>query len=209
MNSTMNCNGIISKENKPYDKNFILANVEYRLINAERNADILKKILHRKFLNLVVIYRVIIERNSKENIGLDLTDEMIQRLGISIEELEENSIKNTRADGFEIKSLADVLGLEANSGVPMYILSNSCGQNGANILLFPEEIKKVADLLNSDLWIIPSSIHEVIAIPITICGKEEINMIIQEVNNTQVNAEEILGYKLYKYSREIGKVEIA
>lgn len=195
---------------KLHDRDFALANVEYRLVNAERNAGMLQKVPHSKFLNLAVIYRVILKKDAEETTSYVLSNEMVQMLGVSTEELEEAAAENTRAVGFETFSLAGLLGLGEDDGAaPMYVLTNSRRQDGANILLFPEELKKVADVLDSDLWIVPSSIHEVLALPMTVCEKEEIDKMIQEVNDTQVEAEEVLGYAAYRYSRENGKLEMA
>lgn len=192
------------------DKDFTLENVEYRLVNAEKNADMLQKVPHSKFLNLAVIYRVVLKSGAAETTSYVLSDEMVQMLGISAAELEEAATRNTRAVGFETFSLSGFLGLGTDDGTaPMYVLTNSRRQDGANVLLFPEELKKVADVLDSDLWIIPSSIHEVLALPMTVCKKDEINEMIHEVNGTQVEAEEVLGYAAYRYTRETGELEIA
>jgi hypothetical protein len=85
----------------------------------------------------------------------------------------------------------------------MYVISNTKGINGASCLLYPDLIKKLADELDSDLYILPSSIHEIIAVK---ANKEMIKSSFREmvfdVNRTQVPEEDILSDNVYFYSRE-------
>lgn len=63
--------------------------------------------------------------------------------------------------------------------------------------------------MNGDFYIIPSSIHELIAVPVLAQGLEELREMVKEVNDNQLAPEEILGYEVYRYNRETGEVEVA
>ena len=71
-------------------------------------------------------------------------------------------------------------------------------------------IKKFSNFIESDLYIIPSSIHELLIIPTTTSEQDATHLkyMIREVNDTQVAEEEILSYNLYYYSRETDEIEI-
>ncbi len=87
--------------------------------------------------------------------------------------------------------------------IPMYVLSNREKVNGAVCLLYQDVLAEFADRIDQDLFIIPSSIHEVILIPT--CerrGYERLTQMVQEVNASQVQAEEILADHVYYYSRD-------
>ena len=74
----------------------------------------------------------------------------------------------------------------------------------------PELLKDLATAIGSGMYIIPSSIHEVILVPSVNCDDgESIRQMIREVNDTQVEMEEILSYSLYYYDKEEDKVLIA
>ena len=47
----------------------------------------------------------------------------------------------------------------------MYVLTNTSGSLGAAALFYPDVKDKAAELLGSDYYILPSSVHEVILVP--------------------------------------------
>ena len=49
---------------------------------------------------------------------------------------------------------------------PMYVLSNHTKLNGSACILYQDLLKNFAEHLRSDLYILPSSIHEVLIIPV-------------------------------------------
>ncbi len=91
--------------------------------------------------------------------------------------------------------------------LPMYVLSNKEKMNGAGCLLYGDVLAELADELHQDLFILPSSIHEVILVPTEAQGDHErLTQIVQEVNATQVEADEILADHVYYFSRNRRKV---
>jgi hypothetical protein len=92
--------------------------------------------------------------------------------------------------------------------MPMYILSNQEQMYGASALLYSKRIKNLADRLQCDLIILPSSVHEFLLLPDD--GENEYTFyrkMVEDVNTTQVEPEEILSYSLYRYLREKEEVE--
>lgn len=85
----------------------------------------------------------------------------------------------------------------------MYVISNETGINGASCLLYPQVIKKLAKELNADLYILPSSIHEIIVVKANIAmNKKSFREMVFDVNHTQVSDEDVLSDNVYYYSRE-------
>jgi hypothetical protein len=82
---------------------------------------------------------------------------------------------------------------------------------GAGVIFYPNMLKELADYHESDLFIIPSSVHETLIIPDTnmIMDIESLRDMICEVNRTAVADEEILSDNLYVYDRENGSMFIA
>ena len=93
----------------------------------------------------------------------------------------------------------------------MWIISNSSGINGAVSMLYEENLHQLAEKLGENLFILPSSIHEVIAIPEEMAEKNLSNLIemVQEVNMGSVELAERLSNSVYHYDREARKVTLA
>ena len=49
---------------------------------------------------------------------------------------------------------------------PLYVLTNSQKWNGAAAMFWPEKIGEIADKIGDDLYVLPSSIHEVLCLPV-------------------------------------------
>ena len=89
----------------------------------------------------------------------------------------------------------------------MYILTNQKGINGASCLLYPDVMNKLSEEFQSDFYVFPSSIHELILVP-THDNKSnnEYSNMVREINATQVAREEVLSDHVYYYSRVNGLV---
>lgn len=93
--------------------------------------------------------------------------------------------------------------------VPMKVLSNRQRTNGAACLIYPDVLEHLAEEYKTDLYILPSSIHETILLADS--GRErpgELKSMIVQVNRTQVAPEEVLTDSLYRYDRGKKRVEI-
>ena len=98
--------------------------------------------------------------------------------------------------------------LEQADGVSMYVLTNQAKLNGASVMLYSDKIRELADRLQSDLIILPSSVHEVLLLPDDHEKKYDFyRQMVEEVNATQVEPEEILSYNLYRYNRKKEEIE--
>lgn len=93
------------------------------------------------------------------------------------------------------------------NSVLMYVLSNKNGVEEAACMLYSDVIRDFSDMIDGKLYIIPSSIHELLLLP-TMDTKEseEVKNMIKEVNDIQVSLEEILPYSVYYYNREEDKI---
>lgn len=55
--------------------------------------------------------------------------------------------------------------MDVDTPYPMYVISNKEHYYGAVEMLFNENLDKVSEIFHDDLYILPSSTHEVIAVP--------------------------------------------
>ena len=127
---------------------------------------------------------------------------------------------NTSKVGFTVQSMYEVMAEmmhidektveEMYEGGPgMFILSNKRKINGASIILYNEYLAELSDKLGDDLLIMPSSIHEVLAVPASSMDATDLKQMVREVNDTETSEQEILGYSVYRYNRETGTIEVA
>lgn len=121
------------------------------LINAKSNQKLLETIPFRYFLDLALVYRVDFG-NGKTAL---VTKEIMGALEITEEELYKKAKENFKP---HIMNMKDVVALDVDN--QFVIGSSESGQFGAAILLYPEVIYEVALQKESNLFIIPSSVHE-------------------------------------------------
>lgn len=202
-------------------------NIVYRLINTERNKELLEDIPHIEFLDLSIIFRYLITEESFNSASILIHNAHMEMWNVITEELFQTARENTqKLEGYEIQSMTDVLYDIMKAGnctekifdkstetlqedTPLYVLSNKNKVEGAVCMLYPNLFRNFADVIGSSFYIIPSSIHELLLLPAESMeeDKEFINMI-KVINDTQVAPEEILSYSLYYYDKEEDKVFI-
>jgi hypothetical protein len=228
-----NCTAPIADEHFSYAYEDMKTNIIFRLVNYEKNKKLLEKVPHVKYLDLAVTFHCLVH-NDRNGIGtIRITNEHLELWNISIEELQtlaagntikrfppkirsmEEVIKQMISDeaGHEVVSedLQDTLFRDENdtNQSKMYILSNSQGINGATCLIYLNVLKKFSEQIQSDLFILPSSIHEVILVPYdkSILKNSLVEMV-NDVNRTQVACDEVLSDKVYYYSREKDAISV-
>ena len=108
--------------------------------------------------------------------------------------------------------LAQEEGLELPPGVeiPMYILTTNDKRLGASMLLNVAALTRIAEELHSNLFIYPSSIHEVLVLPVEGTRKQRAKQkkMVEEVNASSVSPEERLSNSVYYFDREKQEVTI-
>ena len=97
-----------------------------------------------------------------------------------------------------------------NPRIPMYVLTNEKGLNGAACILDRSLLKRLSRTVGKAFYILPSSIHELIILPTDECDcAGDLRDIVRSVNNTQLSAEDVLSDEVYFYDSDVNKVVIA
>ncbi len=91
----------------------------------------------------------------------------------------------------------------------MWVISNEKGINGAVSMLYENELHELAESLESDLYILPSSVHEVIAVSSDMGSPEMLAQMVAEVNMQEVALEERLSNQVYHYDKDLRKLTLA
>ena len=92
----------------------------------------------------------------------------------------------------------------------MYIQTNQQKINGSMTLVYKDNLLRFCEETGwSSIYIIPSSIHELLFIPITEeVSEENLKSMIVEVNTTQIADEEVLSNNLYIYNKVTNEIRI-
>lgn len=171
------------------------------LINTEKNQNMLSYVPHREYYEFSIVYRIIVHEDEEATTSGIVTNEMLEKAGYTEEELYKFAYENTRKD----VNISKMFG--------MYVLTTKRGMYGAASILFPEMIKEIAEHYGCDLYLIPSSTCEWMAVPVrTISGSggaAEVNEMIREANSVAVEEEEILGERCYYYDYKTGEIRLA
>ena len=76
-------------------------------------------------------------------------------------------------------------------------------------MLYEDGLHDLAEKLGSDLYIMPSSIHEVIAVSTDMGNPNELAAMVAEINMDQVAFDERLSNQVYHYDKDLRKVTLA
>lgn len=187
-------------------KESILENVKYLLVNKKWNEADLDSYPYKDYLDLAVFYEV---RNKNASMSVKITNDIMQNLGITFEELDKAA--NNNRDSYVAQDMFSMMVSlmpvsteeieEMKGGPQMYVLTNEWKLKGASALLYPELIEDIAQKENSDLIVIPSSIHEILMVKASGMNKGNISQMVQEVNSQQVDEQERLSDHAYFYKR--------
>jgi hypothetical protein len=199
------------------DKKYILERVEHRLVSEELNKRLLEEVPYRDFLDLAVTYSVIVNRDEDGVTTFVVKNDMMQNYGISEEELEKAAAKNTARSGFESFNIMEIMNSmqendyeQDDSEMPMYVLTNKAKSHGATVMLYGKLFVQLADKYKSDLYVLPSSIHEVLVVPANLgMMPKELKETVELVNRKNVPEHEILSGTVYRWSRKDGEMSIA
>lgn len=196
--------------------------IVFQLINTEENEALLKDLPHRRFLDLSVIYRWIVDFSEDGVASVLINNELSNVLGLDEEELfdlAKNNTRNLMPPVFrDIRELiGDLLDEEHDKEMidnmtpdqRMYVVTNKYNFGGANILLYESVLKDISNELGSDLYILPASINELIVLTVSDDkDPDSLAAIVNEINQFDVDECDRLSNNVYYYSSSTRKVYI-
>lgn len=201
--------------------------VVFQLINTEQNKSFLEQVPHREFQDLSIIYKLVVNADTESIQSIKVTNSLAERLGMNEEQLFKYAAENTRrilsprirnmndvmkemflSDGMP-EEIAEMMIREVPPEQTLWIISNNRGIDGAVSMLYENELHELAENLESDLYILPSSVHEVLAVSTELTEPEELAQMVAEVNMQKVALEERLSNQVYHYDKDLRKLTLA
>lgn len=199
--------------------------ISVRLIHYEKNKELLMNTPWRQVCNLALVCYYTVQQSpfyGKASILVknehlqkwDITDKELfaeaivntpVRYPVSIEPIEELIFRNW-ADEKKERLLEE---LKADRiQIPLFVLSNRQRMQGAVCMFYPGVLRKFAGRIGRNLYILPSSVHEVLLLPDQ--GEkdsQELLQMVTEINENCVADCEILADSVYYYRRETDRIE--
>ncbi len=194
-----------------------------RLMNGEACRELRDDYPFDGFLDLAVGYRWLSIREDGIRTSVPIENSMLND-DLRREELRDLAARNTGklfrtrlyrledlvkriCDGTPAEDLNE--GKEALDPNTIYVGTNDSGMFGAAVMLLDNEIRRIAERLGGDIYILPSSVHEVIIVPkLETYDPDMLKETVRSVNATVVSSADFLSDNVYEYDVTKGQVEM-
>lgn len=190
-------------------------NAVLKLVNYERNKEKLAECPYIPYLDLAITFRFLVKLDDCGVASALITNKDLIKMGITKEELYQLAMDNTRRlfpeklrcmDEF-IPNMEQICPNEEDRN-KLYVLTNESGINGATSMLYEGVIKNFSKEVNRSVFIMPSSIHEIILICCDEVEKDRLKSLVKEVNKYIVSEIEYLSDNVYVYDLDTDKITI-
>ena len=192
----------------------IESKIVYRLVNLEANSNLLKEIPYVAYLDLAVIFYVMLEINEHGTACMLIRNEHLEMWEVTANDIYNKAKENTwkllpsefhtmRAMMEEYNKKGSYVGMDI-----LHVLTNKIRSFGAATILYEGVLEMVGDFLEDNYYVLPSSVHEVIIVSETEApwGGAGLSEMVKEINHTQVDEEDILSDTAFYYDREKKKL---
>lgn len=192
-----------------HDHDWMMGNLTLKLVNKEMNAELLKKVPHKDFLDLAAIMIVSLQKGF-QTYTVTVDYDMLKVWEKDFEKVYRWALRNLASEKYSIKTINELLSGympdHARDVLPMYVLTNEKYLNGAAHMLNEDIFRDFSDEYSTDIFVIPSSVHDLILIPVDelYMVADDLTEIVQQVNETRVLPGDRLSDHVYVYKREGG-----
>lgn len=210
-----------NKNNVTFDVNIlkhfdtIKDKIVYKVVNYRSNEKLLEQVPHKRILDLAVVFYCLLDNEYGRSATALIYNNNLKNWNVTIDDVYKAALKNTpdllHSKISSMAALFEKCGVNVDGDevdlkdyVPsdMYVLTNESKLNGAACILYENVLYDFAQKLGADLYILPSSVHEVILLPkLSMFEKDELVNMVKEVNTEGVAADEVLSDHVYEYNR--------
>lgn len=210
-----------NKNNVTFDVNIlkhfdtIKDKIVYKVVNYRSNEKLLEQVPHKRILDLAVVFYCLLDNEYGRSATALIYNNNLKNWNVTIDDVYKAALKNTpdllHSKISSMAALFEKCGVNVDGEevdlkdyVPsdMYVLTNESKLNGAACILYENVLYDFAQKLGADLYILPSSVHEVILLPkLSMFEKDELVNMVKEVNTEGAAADEVLSDHVYEYNR--------
>ncbi|MEE0685163.1 MAG: DUF5688 family protein [Lachnospiraceae bacterium] len=214
-----------------FNYDYVKDKLYIKIINKSKNEEFLKGVPYKEFFDLAVICYISLEEAENGHATITVNNRNLEIWNVTKEHVFETAFNNSYENmpptlekmttvmrdllieksgstyNDEVSEQIDnaIEIMEKNSDYDIYVLTNSIRLNGAHYITDEDYLVDFANSVNSDLYILPSSIHELLIIPMS-CGlkKEELIKMVRDINSTELSQGEVLSDNIYEVYRDRG-----
>ena len=209
--TTVSCNfndAIDLLYNFDYIKDKILAKV----VNLPKNRKVLKTLPHKEIEDLAVMYYIVLSSQNNCDSTVTVDYHMMGYWDLSDEELYDLAMVNTAIQHHPTASSIESLLAEEFDDLPpspieMWVVTGDGDYaNGAVYITCKKVLKQLADKLNDDIYMLPSSKQEFIVCRKSDVDSDSINNLIVDANENVLESGFFLSNHAYEYIRETNRI---
>ena len=226
--------GIPSREQRRnmesiFDYENVKGNLQVRLCDPEDNRRMLQGTVYNRFGDYAATYCITIPGQDGEISSIRVSDNLLDYWKIDKETLHRDALEADRKRDPFLMEINDAnlfrasLGMEMENllkggrkidledGMPhTFALSTKDKMNGAGMVLQEDVMKKTAEIIGRDYFVLPSSIHETIIVPVTgDISVRDLTGMVQQMNETGIDPSIRLSDKVLHYDPEGAYLENA
>ena len=216
------------------DFNLVQDKICYKLVNRDKNKELLADTPYLPFQDLAVIFYVVVSEDRVGTGTVTVHDNLMEMWGNpDIKELYRIAKNNTqRRYKGRVSNMMEIMGeiishsadnvdsdvvdaffemdsVYEDNMMSMFVATNNKKVNGAGVILYDGLLRTFAEKIGGDFYILPSSVHEVLFVPAN--GDIDARYLIQmvkEVNATEVSPDEVLSDNVYMYHADEDRLEM-
>lgn len=202
------------------DVDFVRDRIIMVAVNREKNAELLSDCPHTNREDLALIYKVLVSSEDAGTATITIHNDHLAFWDMTVEEVHELAMKNTREllpvtvqsmnevmremfsrDGMD-EEMLEALFEDRPADEQMFVISNESKVNGAASIFYEDVLTDLAAKMGTDLYVLPSSIHECIAVSCKLNTPDALAEMVSEINEGQVAKEEQLSDHVYYFNAQ-------
>lgn len=195
----------------------------FRLVNYERNEELLSSCPYLPFCDLAITFRWLVHSDSTGIASALITNKEMELWNITLEELYQTASENTRKlFPATLEPIQQLLNRYIDSDediqellehtpdeFQLYMLSNEPRINGSTCMIYDGLLADFTKKLKKDVYILPSSIHEVLLMPVgNEINEQALLNLVREANRTVVGLPDILSDSIYRYDSKHNRIRM-
>lgn len=214
------------------DYELIKDRIVVQLINRDMNQNLLKEVFSKSVAHtdLAAVFKIPIHEDENGSATVRVTKELMERWKMDSEVVYQDALNNTiKEHPAQLTTLQSIIGemmfppgmffSEVNWEAPEvcemksyepYVLTNPSKQYGAATLLYPEVLQQLSNNAQSNIFILPSSVHELLLMRDNgEVNAAELQAMVMGVNQEAVPMEDWLSNEVYYYDGKEHTLSIA
>lgn len=203
--------------------------IVFQLVNTELNKSLLEQVPHRSFLDLSIIYSLVITVDSEGMQSTKVTNDLAYTLGLTENQLFKYATENTkRLFPATVRKMDEVMRemclmagmpLEFAEGAKMitqedklinsfWTISTATRINGAVSLLYEDELHKLAESLESNLYVLPIMESRAFVISADLSDPKDLKDLASKILEECIPLDEKLSDQIYFYDKTLRKLTL-